>query len=239
MKTKIILLLLIFSFAGFAQQKAKMQKADESGMIEVDEAPVLKSQIKPEYPKLAKLAGIQGKVYLKLLIDEKGNVAKTKIEQGVKDMIDDAALAAVKDAKFSPALIAGKPVKVWVVLPIAFKLNADKNDTSSKETGEEPDPGAMVEYEKAPEMIEAAKPYYPEAAQQAGVTGKVYVKVLVDKEGIPKKAVVLKSESELFNESAVDAAMKSRFTPAIQDGKPIAVWIVLPYSYALGDNKKK
>ena len=130
MKTKIILMLLIFSFAGLiAQQKdaLKLQKADESGFLEVDKGPELISRLNPEYPKLAKLAGIQGTVYLKLLIDEKGNVEKIKIEQGVKDMLDESALKAAKKAKFSPAMLKDKPVKVWVVLPIAFKLSVDNS----------------------------------------------------------------------------------------------------------------
>jgi len=127
MKTKFLIVIIILSFVGLtAQQKdgAKLQKADESGFIEVDKAPVLKAQKKPAYPELAKLSGIQGTVYLKLLIDENGNVEKAKVEQGVKDMLDNAALEAAKESKFSPALLNNKPVKVWVILPIAFKLDS-------------------------------------------------------------------------------------------------------------------
>lgn len=239
MKTKIFLLLLIFSFAGLlAQQKAKMQKADESGLIDVDEVPVLKSQIKPAYPQIAKLAGIEGTVYLKLLIDEKGNVAKAKVEQGVKDMIDEAALVAAKNSKFSPAILNNKPVKVWVILPIAFKLGVEKQETISNVSGEDPDPNSMVPYELGPEIIEAATPQYPEIAKHAGITGKVFVKVLVDKEGTPKKAMVIKSENEIFNQPAIEAAMKSKFTPAMNNGEPVAVWIVMPYKFSIDGEKK-
>jgi len=249
MKTKIILILFLISFAGlFAQQKAKLQKVDESGFIEVDKTPELISKLNPEYPKLAKLAGIEGTVYLKLLIDEKGNVAKAKVEQGVKDMIDESALKAAKTAKFSPAILKDKPIKVWVVLPIAFKLALDKKEPPVVSPGvkalsnisdEDPDPGKFIEVEKMPELIESVKPEYPEIAKRAGITGKVFVKVLIDKEGLPKKAMVIKSESELFNQSAVNAAMKSKFTPAMNDGKPLAVWIVLPYKFALDGAKKE
>jgi protein TonB len=90
--------------------------------------------------------------------------------------------------------------------------------------------------EKYPEMVVSAKPDYPEIAKRAGITGKVYVKVLVDKEGRPKKAVVIKTDSDLFNQPAIDAAMKSAFTPALQNNHPIAVWIVLPYRFTLENN---
>ncbi len=101
---------------------------------------------------------------------------------------------------------------------------------------QDPDMDKFVAYEKSPEMVVAKTPEYPEVAKRAGITGKVYVKVLVDKEGKPKRAVVIKSDSELFNQAAIDAAMKSAFTPAIQNQHPIAVWIVLPYKFQLNEN---
>jgi hypothetical protein len=54
---------------------------------------------------------------------------------------------------------------------------------------------------------------------------------LVNKEGKPIKAFVIKSDSELFIKPAVDAAMQSQFTPAFNKGLPISVWIVLPYRF--------
>jgi len=108
-----------------------------------------------------------------------------------------------------------------------IKIEPEKND--------EPGFDAFVPYEKGPEMVVAKTPEYPEIAKRAGITGKVFVKVLVDKEGKPKKAVVIKTDSELFNQAAIDAAMKSAFTPAIQNQHPIAVWIVLPYKFQLND----
>ena len=101
------------------------------------------------------------------------------------------------------------------------------------ESDEEPSMDAFVAVEKLPEMVVDAKPEYPEIAKRAGITGKVFVKVLVDKEGRPKRAVVIKTDSELFNQPAIDAAMKSAFTPALQNNHPIAVWIVLPYRFQL------
>ena len=245
MKTKIFLLAIIVSLSGvFAQQKdaMKLQTANESGFIEVDKAPELITRLNPEYPKIARLAGIQGTVYLKLLIDEKGNVAKAKIEQGVRDMLDESALKAARKAKFSPAILKDKPVKVWVVLPIAFKLDVDKKDSPNVSNGENNnDPGMndFIQVEKFPDMTEAAKPVYPEEAKKNNITGKVFVKILIDKTGMPTKAIVIKSDSDLFNQSAVDAALKSKFTPATNKGEAIAVWIVLPYKYQLDDSEKK
>ncbi|MFA3783332.1 TonB family protein [Melioribacteraceae bacterium 4301-Me] len=102
-----------------------------------------------------------------------------------------------------------------------------------KDEDKEPDINAFVPYEKGPEIVVAAKPVYPEIAQRAGISGKVYVKVLVDKEGKPKKAVVIKTDAEIFNQAAIDAAMKSVFTPALQNQHPITVWVVIPFKFEL------
>ncbi|MDF1613018.1 MAG: energy transducer TonB [Stygiobacter sp.] len=113
------------------------------------------------------------------------------------------------------------------------QITQDIKIEEDKPKDEDPDMNAFVAVEKLPEMVFAAKPEYPEIAKRAGITGKVFVKVLIDKEGRPKKAVVIKSDSELFNQAAIDAAMKSAFSPALQNQHPISVWIVLPYRFAL------
>ncbi len=204
----------------------------------------MKTQLKPHYPEIARLAGIEGIVYLKILVDENGNVEKAKVEQGAKDMLDNSALEAAKKAKFSPAMVNDKPVKVWVILPVAFKLAVEKKDedvSKQVQPGENEDPGIneFVKVEKLPEIVEASKPDYPEAAKKAGIEGKVFVKALIDKDGNPKKAIVIKSDAEIFNQSAVDATMKSKFTPAVNMGEKIAVWIVLPYRFSLSGKEPK
>jgi len=253
MKIKLVLSLILISFLGLiAQQKegAKLQKPDESGFIEVDKAPSLKSQLKPVYPKLAKLAGIEGTVYLKLLINEKGNVEKAKVEQGVKDMLDNSALDAAKKASFSPAMLNNKAVKVWVILPVAFKLEVekkvegrllkyDKLDIMPFNQSEDDLPmDKFVEVEIMPDIINQVNPVYPEEAKKNGIEGRVWVKALVSKEGNVKKAVAVKSDNEIFNQAAIEAAMKYRFTPAMQSGKPVAVWVVMPFKFELDGEKK-
>jgi protein TonB len=116
------------------------------------------------------------------------------------------------------------------------QITQDIKIEQNKENNDEPDMNAFTPVEKIPEMVVHVSPEYPEIAKRAGITGKVYVKVLVDKEGRPKKAVVVKTDSELFNQPAIDAAMKSAFTPALQNNHPIAVWIVLPYRFTLENN---
>jgi TonB family protein len=250
MKKIFFMTMLFFSAVCItAQEKEgiKMQSADEKNFIQVDKAPALVSQLKPVYPKEAKMQDIQGKVFLKLLIDEKGNVAKAKVEKGVNALLDKSALTAAKKAKFSPAMVKDKPVKVWVVLPVSYKLDLEKEQSLSKAdkelaskdkklySGENKEPGQddFIAVEKMPDLISAGEPVYPEEAKKNKIEGKIFVKLLVNQEGNAAKAVVIRSDNEIFNQPAIDAAMKSKFTPALNKGEKISVWVVLPYKFKL------
>jgi protein TonB len=72
-------------------------------------------------------------------------------------------------------------------------------------------------------------------AVRAGLEGTVWVKILVDKDGRPKKAVVVKSTAEMFDDAAVQAAMQFVFTPAVMNNGPVKVWVSIPFRFTLKD----
>ena len=74
------------------------------------------------YTEIAKRAGIEGKVIVEFVIDKFGNIKNAKIIKGIFEELDLIALNAVKQAKFTPGLQRGKPVKVRMSIPIVFKL---------------------------------------------------------------------------------------------------------------------
>ncbi len=75
------------------------------------------------YPEIARKAGVEGRVYVNVLIDEQGNVIDTKILKSLgNNGCDEAAVAAIRKAKWKPAKQRDKPVKVWVGIPVVFKL---------------------------------------------------------------------------------------------------------------------
>ena len=77
--------------------------------------------ISPEYPELARKAGIEGRVTVKVLIGTKGNVEKVEVVKG-HPMLNDAAIEAAKQAQFKPGKQRDRFVKVWMTIPIDFKL---------------------------------------------------------------------------------------------------------------------
>lgn len=97
---------------------------------------------------------------------------------------------------------------------------------------DEPPPD-FVPYEKEPTVVKKVEPKYPEIALRAGLEGNVFLKVWVTKEGKVKEAVIIKSDAEIFNQAAKDAAVQWIFTPAVMQKGPVAVWVSIPFRFRL------
>ena len=89
--------------------------------VAVSQKPKINHRVSPKYPELARKAGVEGMVVVKVLIDKKGNVEKAEILKSVP-MLDEAAVAAVKQFKFQPGKQRDKFVKVWMSIPFRFSL---------------------------------------------------------------------------------------------------------------------
>ena len=74
---------------------------------------------KPDYPPDAKAAGAEGVVVIQVTIDEQGNVAEARAISGPKQLQDVSVNAALQ-AKFSPTLLSGEPVRVTGVIVYNF-----------------------------------------------------------------------------------------------------------------------
>ena len=98
-----------------------------------------------------------------------------------------------------------------------------------------PPPDKFVKAEKLPAFINKAAPVYPPLAKQAGISGTVYVKILVDSKGNVRDAIIAKGSGTNagLEEAALAAAKKCTFSPAIQNGTPIPIWVTFPFEFKL------
>ncbi|MCK4572818.1 MAG: energy transducer TonB [candidate division Zixibacteria bacterium] len=97
-----------------------------------------------------------------------------------------------------------------------------------------PAPDEFVPVEIMPEMIYQHTPEYPRLAKQAGITGVVWVKALVDREGSVRRSMVGKSSgTQALDEAAVAAAKHNKFKPGIQNGRPVNVWVTYKVTFTL------
>lgn len=86
------------------------------------------------YPIDNRKSGLQGKVIVNLLISEQGEVIDSNIAESTNVFFDQSALQSVKNWRFSPAMLDGKPCISVVRAPIVFKLidfPEDRNSTLS------------------------------------------------------------------------------------------------------------
>ena len=90
--------------------------------VYVEELPEAINKVSPEYPDIARQANVDGTVLMQVLVGKDGKVKDAKVVKSVA-MLDQAALTAVKQWIFKPALSNNKPVAVWVAVPMKFTLN--------------------------------------------------------------------------------------------------------------------
>lgn len=93
----------------------------------------------------------------------------------------------------------------------------------------------MLEKEPMPVNMDQLRKMigYPPMAIEAEIEGKVVVRVLVDKYGDYIKHSVLKDPHPILTRAVSSQVNKLKVTPGIQAGKPISVWITIPFDFVL------
>ncbi len=85
--------------------------------------PIYRQNRPPSYPLMAKRRGYEGEVLLSVWVDAEGVVTEIKIKHSSGHLsLDRAALKTVKGWSFTPATAGGRPVDMWVDVPVEFQL---------------------------------------------------------------------------------------------------------------------
>lgn len=93
--------------------------------VPVEIYPEMISHHKPDYPRFAKNAGIEGTVWVQALVDKEGNVIKAQVgKSSGTPALDDAAVEAAYENKFKPGIQNGRPVACWVTYKVEFSLTS-------------------------------------------------------------------------------------------------------------------
>jgi len=77
--------------------------------------------VAPVYPLLARAARVEGIVILEAVIAEDGSVRDVRVLRS-QALLDEAAVEAVRQWRFTPTLLNGQPVPVVMTITVAFKL---------------------------------------------------------------------------------------------------------------------
>jgi TonB family protein len=239
MKRVFIGALVLWCLAGVAtagaQEKTVMTRPQD--YVPYDKAPDAIKKVQPKYPAAASKDSIEGTVWLKVWIDETGTVAQVNVVKSNAERFDEPAITAAKQWTFKPAMKDGKPVALWVTIPFRFKLQERENDKlvplpGTIEVKQKP-PAEDLKVDKDPEAIKQVNPKYPEQAFQDGIEGTVWMKMWIDATGNVVEAKVSKTDNDVLNEAAIVAGKQWKFRPALLNGNPVAVWITVPFRFAI------
>lgn len=89
----------------------------------VDQRPAIAKRVLPEYPQKARRMSVQGKVFVRLVVDTAGQPKECKIHQAdPAGYFEDAALSAARKTRFIPGKVKGQPVNTVVLVPFVFAL---------------------------------------------------------------------------------------------------------------------
>lgn len=147
-------------------------------------------------------------------------------------VLDTLAQRAIRISRFHPITVKGKDVAMWVPIPVQVSPFAGKPKPTPKNLEDSP---TFTPYTVKPELtnreeVSAAlvKNYPPEMLKQR-VSGTTVVWLLIDETGwVVRTQVRQGSGSPELDLAAQKVAKIMRFTPALNRGAPVKVWIQLP-----------
>jgi protein TonB len=101
-------------------------KIEEDGpppdFVPFEKGPQIVKKVQPVYPEIARKAGLEGTVWVKIWVDKQGKSKKVVIQKSASEIFDQAAIDAAMQMVFTPAMMQNGPVDVWVSIPFHFKL---------------------------------------------------------------------------------------------------------------------
>ena len=84
--------------------------------------PARTKYVAPQYPDIARHAKVQGVVILEAVIGADGKVQDLRVLRSIP-LLDEAALAAVRDWEYTPTLLNGQPTPVIMTVTVQFRLS--------------------------------------------------------------------------------------------------------------------
>jgi protein TonB len=92
--------------------------------VRVADLPVSPRKIvdaRPVYPEIARSARVEGTIIMEAVLDTNGRVTQVRVLKSVP-MLDQAALDAVRQWRYTPSLYGGHPVSVLMTITVRFTL---------------------------------------------------------------------------------------------------------------------
>lgn len=124
------------------------------------------------------------------------------------------------------ALRAGSIALIVILGGCAHAPRPHQTDTFQLVSSADLAPGVT-----GPVAIRTIAPQYPERLICAGVEGSAWVRCWVDRNGEPHDVTAFDATLSEFGDAAVAAVTKWSFAPAARDGRPLGMWVAIPFRF--------
>jgi TonB family protein len=209
-------LLYLFSAFLIAQDKAPDQKDSVS-------PPKLIKKTEPQYTEQATADQISGLVLLSLTVGADGVPKDISVVKGLGAGLDEKAIDAVSEWRFTPAMKNSVPVATKAQVTVNFKLCHDDCGPANAKGGI-----------SQPVLISKTEPQYTDKARRDRISGRVHLSLIVDEHGIPTNIAVISPLGDGLDQKAIEAVTRWRFKPATKNGVPVAAKAQVEVSFRLG-----
>jgi TonB family protein len=198
-------------------------------------------KIDPAYPDKARRAGIQGDVWLDVIILADGTVKTMSIARSLDTVfgLDQAAIAAVRQWQYPP-LTDGRAARPPQRVVIPFRLLDAPAAVAPSAPVEEFGKGALRPERSdsrviLPRLKHEVPPVYTTAGLRARIVGSVGVEAVVLPDGTVGQARVVKSLDKAtgLDDQALGAAREWTFEPGTLDGKPVPMIVNIVIDFRL------
>lgn len=207
-----------------------------------------------KYPVKAQTNHIEGRVVVEFIVAKDGSITNVKVSRSVNPDLDQEAIRVISAMpKWKAGMQRGKAVNVRFSVPVMFRLQS-KDTKQYKPANNEKADVVVTAYapdgEKAFEVVEEMPVFpggtpalmkyiaqsikYPVEAQKAKIQGRVIVGLIVDKEGNPGHARIIRNVHPLLDAEALRIIKDMpKWEPGKQEGKPVNVQYTIPIVFKL------
>lgn len=194
-------------------------------------SPRLLSTVSVPYPSGVPAKTIQGMTVLAMVIDANGIPAHIQLLHTHGEAFDEASIAAVKQSKFEPGKLGGKPVPVWIDVRVVFRANLSQTIPQILITERDlPVPDASKFEDKHHNPLTYTQPYvihtvdadFTDPFTTHPFVQVAIVSVMVGEDGLPKEVRVVRGLGFGLDKKAEAAVWHYRFFSATKKGQPIA-----------------
>jgi TonB family protein len=198
-----------------------------------------------------------------VIVDESGDPRNVTYSRELVTDADKLALQIVDADRFMPGTHNGEPAAVEISVKVSLKgcIETIKHDSGEKSevfhlksqpsqevtatirppalssqpfaNPEGPDVYRVGGAVTAPVPLNNIEAHYTTAARKAKIQGNCWISAVIDVNGVPQNARVIRSLDPGLDQNALDAVNKYRFKPAMKGGHPVPVMLTIQVGFRL------